>query len=762
MDPKAFQVQQDALSVAYNMDTSSRYMHVGTRHMIKQTLINVSESLRDTTAEKLAAEELQAYQTDTIDMLTLRLAQQDAVVAAVQHNDDGVRRAMAKQLAHEVEQRRLQQAEMTNKTYRADELAALRDLLEKQARHLDHAKLTSVAQTEAANRAGAEADRKLLILRKASGDATRAMHRAFADAKRARETVKAKDAAHAAAVGVHKSEMSAMSQQLASTQRARRVVDEKLRSVSELLRTTTANKTKLDGYLAFKTTTIDGLNQELANSKTVLAHVKHNNAAATREMAKQLAHEVEQRRMHEAELKKNRVRAVELASLRDVLRWQARQLVDANEASAAQTEAAERAAAEADGQISVLTKAVADSTVAIRKALADAKQATEDATERVKANDAAHATEISAHHEEMAAMSEKLEGTEELLGAAATVATVAVVGLVVGGIYSLVSGGNNDDQKKARADAVAQAPSTLPLTGSFYTLQSRHAEHLRVDLRDGCRDPCTNVAMRPANGGDNQKWRFDARTAGSSGTACKPYYALRSAVNLKMALDNPEAGEPSHAYENGERNANQAFSLVDEGGGWFSLIKKRGDVAFEVFDAPKGAMLTTAKPHGGYRQHFRFCPVADVTLWCGSTLPQTGYFYTLQPRHAEHLRVDVNGACRDAGTKVFMSSAHNGDNQQWRLDSRAGGKYALCSKINDQMALDNPEPSSPSRLWQIADNNHNQIFTLKDEGDDWFSLIKQRGDVAFDVYEAKTEPGAMLSTSKPNGGHNQHFRFCRT
>jgi hypothetical protein len=144
---------------------------------------------------------------------------------------------------------------------------------------------------------------------------------------------------------------------------------------------------------------------------------------------------------------------------------------------------------------------------------------------------------------------------------------------------------------------------------------------------------------------------------------------------------------------------------------------------------------------------------------CRSVQPVPGQFYSLQPRHAQHLRLDCTNGGTEAGTRIQLWGANGTPAQRWRLDPRPNGHFCFCSGANDQMALD--VPADYAHLVNIDDDNVNQVWRLEDNGDGWFALILKDTNAAYDVMYGATHDGATMGRWPAHGGPNQQWRFVK-
>ena len=134
--------------------------------------------------------------------------------------------------------------------------------------------------------------------------------------------------------------------------------------------------------------------------------------------------------------------------------------------------------------------------------------------------------------------------------------------------------------------------------------------------------------------------------------------------------------------------------------------------------------------------------------------------YRIVPRNAENKVIGCAGGETAEATQLILWDRDGTPNQDWRVEEE-GGVYSFTPMHAQDKRMDTNNNSDVNcHLWSAQAGNPNQSFRLDPCGDGWFCIRRTSDGAALDVFEQKTQNGAVLKGWPDcHRGPNQQWRF---
>lgn len=139
--------------------------------------------------------------------------------------------------------------------------------------------------------------------------------------------------------------------------------------------------------------------------------------------------------------------------------------------------------------------------------------------------------------------------------------------------------------------------------------------------------------------------------------------------------------------------------------------------------------------------------------------------YTLTPKNAPKMRLDISGASTKDGANVQIYTANNTAAQQFKFKHVANGYYTIQSVASGKV-LDIKSKSTASganvQQWSAVSGATNQQWMLKDAGDGYYYIVPgNNSSLCLDVKGAGTSNGTNVQVYTANQSNAQKWKLVK-
>jgi len=212
-----------------------------------------------------------------------------------------------------------------------------------------------------------------------------------------------------------------------------------------------------------------------------------------------------------------------------------------------------------------------------------------------------------------------------------------------------------------------------------------------------------------------------------------------------------------------DADADQQWTLLDAGGGWFNIVDVNSGLAL---DDTNGSIA-----NGNVMQQWALNPSSSNQQWQINSAG--GGYYTFTNR-TSGLVLDLTGGGLGDGTKIQQWAAGTGNlNQQFQLIGTpraagavapaAGGSFRVVNQASGKpFGVAGASTANGAQIVGSADDAAlDQVWTLVDAGGGYFNLINANSGSALDDTNGSTSNGTVMQqwSISGTGNSNQQWRF---
>lgn len=323
------------------------------------------------------------------------------------------------------------------------------------------------------------------------------------------------------------------------------------------------------------------------------------------------------------------------------------------------------------------------------------------------------------------------------------------------------------------AEVAATTPTETgedPWDGKVVTLAPRHAERMRLDIKDRKTDNGTQMVLQNELLLESQMWELKRLGTTYRGGAAVPYYQLRS-LHADKVLDSSggtENGSLPHLWEASADNLNAQWIIEDAGEGYYRLSPRNTpsrNLGCEGAGTSSGTRIVLWDKSDAQDQQWKLKEVPA---------PVTFGTFMLEPKHVADKYVVVYGSSNELGnngTTVRLYDEYLNENTttaQWDIiqmgtDNR-GPYYKLVNKTTGK-ALGYGGGNYYSLQWEY-DGNVDKLYYLEESSTDldgrqyYYLALRSDPTKVLEVEGLGTSNRTVVQVSARNGGDNQQFRLA--
>ena len=346
---------------------------------------------------------------------------------------------------------------------------------------------------------------------------------------------------------------------------------------------------------------------------------------------------------------------------------------------------------------------------------------------------------------------------------------------------------NNSKVSSIAGEEISRADSMNPMTlinwacakksiGTYYSLSSTHYNRLVGKYQNLSIVSTTANEFVPAPGDIivfDWNGREDSKHVFSHVGIVTEEYDVRLA---KFTYVDGNSGAGNYTYVVKKTSSISNNNIVG-----YIRITGQSSAPNDCTTHTKGTYLWCEKAHPHY--NYFTCAVCGKTFTdgtmeilasctqCQSTEPPTESTavlfipegtYTLVPRCAPNLRLDVAGASIENKTNIQIYQDNGTMAQQFEFTSVGDGYYSITAKVSGRcLDVQEGKKESGTNVWQYNSNSTDaQKWRLDDAGDVYYYIVQMLNTgLCLDVFAAKNENGTNVQVYRRNQTDAQKWKL---